>query len=232
MYSRIPACRVCQCPDDKAVSDMDSDLLNGLDLDTVLAKYSGSFTDPEKYINRTWLYSHRRHLRKSVPNSLLNLPDLSTGNNSKLANPERSQGFDNYLGTVEKDREMVDVLVASALEDLNNSDEMVKLSKLNPQAYSMLLSTRDRIRDSLGKMMVLNREIVSPNVTFNIGEANNKLFIEFLLIIKKSSEASIEDKTVREAFIRELTNELRKSKEFKFLITEEKERHEDDIPSK
>jgi hypothetical protein len=68
--------------------------------------------------------------------------------------------------------------------------------------------------------------MVSPAISFNIGDTNKKLFIEFLLIVKKAAEASITDEETKSNFLLEITSQLRKSKEFKSVLEEERDRRD------
>jgi hypothetical protein len=228
MYTPLGTCRVCALADDVVVSELDKDLLEGMDITTILYKYSGKFSDPLSPLTRTVLYSHRRHLRRSIPAAILQITDLGTSSKQspEETNLVRSEGFDSYVGTMEKDKEMVDVLVNSAMEDLISSDSILTVALLNPQDASLVMSVRNQLRKSLGELLKLNKEMVSPVLSFNIGDTNKKLFIEFLLIVKKAAEASITDEDMKSNFLLEITSQLRKSKEFKSVLEEERDRRD------
>ncbi len=226
MYSLVAGCRVCELKEDETISKLDKDLLGGMEFDAILYKYSGKFSDPSTPLTRTVLYAHRKHLRRSIPAAILQIPDLGSSSlPSEPASLARSQGFDSYIGTIDKDKEMVDVLVDSAMEDLLHSDALMA-SSLDVKDASLVMSVRSQLRKSLGEFVVLNKEMTSPVLAFNIGDTNKKLFIEFLLIVKRAAEASIPDEDVRSNFLLEITTQLRKSKEFKYVLQEEKDRRE------
>jgi hypothetical protein len=227
MYTMVGTCRICTQVGDSVVSEMDKDLLSGMDITSILYKYSGKFSDPLMPLTRTVLYSHKRHLRRSMPAAYLQVPDtLSSPGQTETTNLVRSEGFDSFIGTSEKDREMVDVLVNSAMEDLISSDVLMNLSQANPQDASLMMSVRTQLRKSIGEFIKLNKEMTSPALAFNIGDTNKKLFIEFLLIVKKAAEVSISSDDDRESFLLEITSQLRKSKEFKAVLEEERDRRE------
>jgi hypothetical protein len=211
------------------VAALDKDLLEGVNFNTLLIKYSGKFNDETKPLNRTVLYTHRKHLRRSIPVALLQIPDI--GNHvlnketTEVTTPERSSGFDTYLGTVKKDQELVDVLVNSAMEDLLHSDEMLAAAR-GAQDQSLVLSVRNQVRKCVGEFITLNSKMSTPELGMAIGDTNKKLFIEFLLIVKKSAEAAIPDEGVRDKFLLEITSQLRKSREFKYVLEEERDRRD------
>jgi hypothetical protein len=223
----VGTCRICSQAADKDVSEMDKDLLAGMDITSILYKYSGKFSDPAMPLTRTVLYTHKRHLRRSIPAAILQIPDM--GSSKGMTEPTslvRSEGFDTYIGTSEKDKEMVDVLVNSAMEDLISSEALLNLFQANPEDASTIMSVRNQLRKSIGEFIKLNKEMTSPVLSFNIGDTNKKLFIEFLLIVKKAAESSIADEESRANFLLEITSQLRKSKEFKSVLEEERDRRE------
>jgi hypothetical protein len=227
MYVQPKGCRVCGNPDDKVISELDKDLLEGMEFNTILYKYSGKFSDPRTPLTRTVLYNHRRHLRKSIPAAVLQIPDL--GSSATLANtvtnPIRSEGFDNYVGSVEKDKELLELLVNSALEDLVSSDALIS-DAADVQDSALVLSVRNQLRKSLGEMIHVNKEMTSPVLGLKIGDTNKKLFVEFLLVVKHAAEDTIKEETTLSNFLSELTSQLRKSKEFKYILDEERDRRE------
>jgi hypothetical protein len=68
--------------------------------------------------------------------------------------------------------------------------------------------------------------MASPTIGLNIGDTNKKLFVEFLMIVKRSAELAIPDETVRDKFLLEITSQLRQSKEFKSVLEEERDRRD------
>jgi len=214
--------------EDAIVSELDKDLLEGMDLNTILYKYSGKFTDETKPLTRTSLYAHRKHIRRSLPAAILQIPDMgaNSGYDGGPTNLARSEGFDSFLGTIEKDKEMVDILVDSAMEDLLKSDKVLHSAKGDVKNEALIISVRNQIRKALGEFIVLNKELTSPVLALNIGDTNKKLFIEFLIIVKNAAEASIKDIPVRDGFLLEITSRLRKSKEFKAVLEEERDRRD------
>ncbi len=225
MYLMNGSCRVCALSSDKTVADLDKDLLEGMDINTILYKYSGKFSDPTLPLTRTSLYAHRKHLRRSIPSAILQIPELTNPLSKKsqtdFASPARSEGFDSFLGTVEKDRELLDVLVESAMTDLISSDALISE---DVKDNALVLSVRNTIRKALSEFIALSKEMANPSLPINVGDTNKKLFVEFLLIVKKAAELSIRDEKVLENFLLEITCQLRKSKEFKSVLEEESDR--------
>jgi hypothetical protein len=191
-------------------------------------KYSGKFTDESKPLTYIALFAHRKHVKRSLPAGILGISDMgsSAGEPMGITTPAQSAGFDSYLGTVAQEKEMIETLVDSAFEDLTSSDEMLHRAKGDIKDEALIVTVRNQLRKALGDFITLNKELTSPTLALNIGDTNKKLFIEFLLIIKKVAETTIVNEEAKNAFFNELTIQFRKSREFKSILQEESERRD------
>ena len=117
------------------------------------------------------------------------------------------------------------MLFDSAIEDLMISDTLLSKA-IDVQDSSTVLMVRNHLRKALKDLVQTNREMTTPNIGLPIGDTNKKLFVEFLLVVKKAAEASISDETIKSEFLLEITSQLRKSKEFKYVLEEERDRRE------
>jgi hypothetical protein len=223
-YLKIGKCRICEHPDDTVVSNIDKDLLNDVPMEEVYAKYAGHFKTRGKFLNSNSIFSHRSHLRRAVPSALLEIPDLSVaGTNTSLekTNPERSKGFDSFLGTAAKNREMLDTLVSSAIEDLNSSDEFLELA-VGPKNKALILSVRDKIRESLAGYIELSKSLASPEIAINIKGQEGDRVVELLVMVKQAFDNVVSDDSLKERFFNELATLIRRSVTLKDIFDREK----------
>jgi hypothetical protein len=242
-YLRHPNCRICAIEDHKVVSDIDFELLNGASINTILGKYGHFFGTPVKpgsavspfadeeplvpskdgfeakpMLNYGAVYWHRSHIKKDVTTSLLGLPEAGSGvrGETEIVKGERAAGFNSYIDELHKNKETLDVLLHSAFEDLNQSDEYL-LKSLTPKYQALILSVRDNIRKSIAALTSQIQESITPTLN-NLNSKNNPQIIELLMIVKKAAALAIKDKDVREAFKSELAVQIAYSKELKWLM--------------
>ena len=222
-YLKLARCRICQFRDDKIISEMDKDLLNEMPTLEVQAKYSGHFTDKSNPLTAPSIYSHRKHLMRAVPSALLEIPDLSKGTqgSTELTSPVRSEGFNDFLGTIAKNKEMLDNLVSSAMEDLNSSDEILE-SAFGPKNKAIILSIRDRIRQSLAEYIELSKTLSMPQIAVNIGGNEGDRVAELLVLVRQAFEKTIPDDNLRQSFFNELAVLIRRSTTLKDIFENEK----------
>lgn len=226
-YIRNNRCRACAHPNSDMIASMDKDLLNEVSLDDVQAAYAGHFTKKSEPLTLAVLYLHRKHLRRSVPSALLEIPDLSGGNtvgdnNVEKVDSKRGEGFSTYLGTVIKNKEALDVIVASTLEDLNGSDEILE-NAVGPKNKAMLLSIRDRIRQSLASYIELSKSLVTPEIGVTISGEQGDRVTELLVLVRQAFEETVPDESVREQFFSALAVHIRKSQVLKDIFLKEKQ---------
>jgi len=222
-YLKVSKCRVCEHPNDEIVASMDKELLNETPVDEVLARFSGHFTNKSKPLTQMSLFAHKKHLLRAVPSALLEIPDLSSnGNNTSLekTNDTRSKGFDDFLGTTAKNREMLDNIVASAMEDLNNSDELLEMA-VGPKNKALVLSVRDKIRESLAGYIELSKSLTSPSMSVNIVGGEGERVVELLVMVRQAFENTIEDPILKEKFFNEMAFLIRKSTTLKDIFEKE-----------
>lgn len=212
-YLKVNRCRVCEHPDDNIVSSMDKELLNETPVNEVMARFSGNFTNKSKPLTQMSVYAHKKHLLRAVPSALLEIPDLSansTGTSLEKTNGARSKGFDDFLGTTTKNREMLDNIVSSATEDLINSDELLEMA-VGPKNKALVLSVRDRLRESLAGYIELSKSLVSPTMSVSIVGGEGDRVVELLVLIRQAFENTVEDPVLREQFFNEVASLIRKS---------------------
>lgn len=222
-YLKVIKCRVCDHPDDTIVASMDKELLNETPVDEVLARFSGHFTNKSKPLTQMSLFAHKKHLQRAVPSAILEIPDLSansTNTSLEKTNDARSKGFDDFLGTAVKNREMLDNIVASAMEDLNNSDELLEMS-VGPKNKALVLSVRDKIRESLAGYIELSKSLTSPAMSVNIVGGDGDRVIELLVMVRQAFENTIQDAALREKFFNEMAFLIRKSNTLKDIFERE-----------
>jgi hypothetical protein len=221
---KLVKCRICQHPTDAVVADIDKELLSEVPLIDVLSKYSGHFTKVP--LTALSLYTHRKHLRRAVPSALLEIPDLSlvkSGGIEGQTTIARSTGFDTFLGTVAKNREMLDNLVQSAMEDLNASDTYLE-EAYGPKNKAMMLAIRDKIRDSLAGYIELSKTLVTPEISVSIKGREGDRVTELLVLVRQAFETAVPDDHLREVFFNELAGLIRHSVTLKDLFKSESEK--------
>jgi hypothetical protein len=221
-YLRLTKCRVCQAKDDELISAIDKDLLSEVPIMDVQAKYGGKFGKIP--LTAMSLYSHRKHIRRSVPSAILEIPDLSsaaeTGEPTSLA---RSEGFNTFLGTVVKNREMLDNLVSSAMEDLNASDEYLE-DAYGAKNKAIILAIRDKIRDSLAGYIELSKTLTTPEISVAIKGQEGDRVTELLVLVRQAFEMVIADDHLREVFFNELARLIRRSTTLKDIFQAESQK--------
>jgi hypothetical protein len=223
-YIRHSQCRICQCEDHKVVSDIDFDLLsNGLTIDQVLGKYGQFFGLqvaglPTVKLNYSAVATHRKHIQKNVAPSLLGLPEATDRVSGELVKGERAAGFTSYIEILRENKETLETLLQSAFEDLSLSDDYL-LKAPNSKSQSMLLMVRDSIRKNIAALTKQIQETTSPQLN-NLNSKDNPQIVELLMIVKKAALLSIEDKKVRDMFMRELTTQIAFSKELRWMSEE------------
>lgn len=224
-YLKLPKCRVCQCKDDAIVSAIDKDLLEEMPLAEVLAKHGGHFEDRAFPLTPMALFAHRRHLQRAVPSALLQIPDLSASGSrgTESTSLVRSEGFDNFLGTVKKNREMLDLIVESATDDLTLSDEYLAGS-YNAKDRAMMLMARDKIRQTLAQFIELSKSLVTPEISVSIkgnGDGGERI-TELLVLFRQACDNVISDQATKEALFSELAKLIRRSATLKDIFDSEK----------
>lgn len=224
-YLKQPKCRVCQYKDDSIVAAMDKDLLEEMPLAEALAKYGGHFVEKAFPLTAMVLHGHRRHLRRSVPSALLEIPDLSVSkeNGSEPTNLARSEGFHNFLGTIQKNREMLDSLTQSAMDDLNVADEFLA-SAYSAKDRAMILAVRDKIRQSLAQFIEISKSLTTPEISVNIKGRDGDRVTELLVLFKQASDIVISDKQTKEQLFIELAKLIRRSSTLKDIFDNEKDK--------
>jgi hypothetical protein len=226
-YLKHTHCRVCQHKDDAVVAAIDKDLLEEVPLATVMSKYAGHFSDNKFPLVGAALFAHRSHLKRSVPSALLEIPDLSVSkiDSGEPSNLVRSEGFDNYLGTIKKNREMLDIIVSSATDDLNVSDEYLAAS-YGAKERAMMLAVRDKIRQSLAALIELSKTLVSPEISVQIkgrGDGADRI-TELLVLFRQACDATIEDTGVKELLFSNLATLIRRSTTLRDIFDKEKDK--------
>lgn len=222
-YNRHSNCRICALEDHKTVSDIDFKLLNGTSINTILGEYSQFFgkpgpdNKPKPTLNYNSVYTHSRHIKKEVGSTLLGLPEAGSRGTELVAGP-RAVGFDSFIEELHKNKETLDVLLHSAFEDLNLSDEYL-VNATTPKNQAMLLSVRDNIRKTVANLTQQVQESITPSFA-NINSKNSPQVAELLMIVKKVITLCIRDKDIREAFKKELSTQIAYSKELKWLVEE------------
>jgi hypothetical protein len=222
-YIRFTNCRVCalQDRDHKAWSDLDFKILEGVPLKQVLGEYAGFFTEPGKPLTFIALSQHKKHLKSQVANNLLGLPDASTSNSaSEIVINDGTNGLISYVDELNRNKETLDMMLASAEEDLIKSDEFLA-GATTPKNQALLLSVRDNIRQSITEISQKSLEAISPNLA-NVNTKDNPQVIELLMIVKKAMNLTIRDKDLREEFKKELSTQISFSKELKWLNEDHK----------
>ncbi|VVB50680.1 Uncharacterised protein [uncultured archaeon] len=225
-YLKLPRCRICQHRDDKVVAEIDKDLLEQMPLADVLSKYSGHFAEKAFPLTPMALFSHRRHLQRAVPSALLQIPDLSVPQGStESTSLVRSEGFDSFLGTVKKNREMLDLIVESATDDLSLSDEYLA-SSYSAKDRAMMLMARDKMRQSLAQFIELSKSLGVPEVSVNIkgtGDGADRI-TEFLVLFRQAADNILVDTSLKEALFTELAKLIRKSVTLRDIFESEKDK--------
>lgn len=173
--------------------------------------------DAKPLLNYAAVFGHRNHIKKDVASSYLGIPEAGS-KGTELVKGERAVGFDSYIEELHKNKETLDVLLQSAFEDLNASDEYL-LKSVTPKYQALILSVRDNIRKSIASLTQQIQETTTPTIN-NLNGKNNPQIIELLMIVKKSATLAIRDKDVREAFKAELSVQIAYSKELKWLMDE------------
>lgn len=222
-YLKVIKCRVCEHTDDTIVASMDKELLNETPVDEVLARFAGHFTNKSKLLTRMSLYAHKKHLLRAVPSAILEIPDLSkNANNTSLekTNEARSKGFDDFLGTTVKNREMLNNIVASAMDDLNISDELLEMA-VGPKNKAFVLSVRDKLRESMAGYIELSKSLVSPSMSVNIVGGEGDRVVELLVLVRQAFENTVEDALLREKFFNEMAFLIRRSNTLKDIFERE-----------
>jgi len=225
-YLKLPKCRVCQLKNDDVVSAIDKDLLEEHQLAEVLATYGGHFPEKAFPLTALALFAHKRHLLKAVPSALLQIPDLSSARETgaETTSLARSEGFDNYLGTLKKNRDMLDLIVESATDDLNLSDEYLA-GAYNAKDRAMMLMARDKIRQSLAQFIELSKSLISPDISVSIkghGDGAERI-TELLVLFRQACDNVISDQGTKEAIFGELVKLIRHSSTLKDIFKSEKE---------
>lgn len=222
-YLKVSKCRVCEHTDDAIVASMDKELLNETPVDEVLARFSGHFKNKSKPLTQMSVYAHKKHLLRAVPSALLEIPDLSansTNTSLEKTNDTRSKGFDDFLGTTSKNREMLDNIVASAMDDLNAMDELVELS-VGPKNKAMVYAVRDKVRQSLAGYIELSKSLVSPSMSVSIAGGDGDRVVELLVLMRQAFENTVEDPVLREKFFNEMAFLIRKSNTLRDIFERE-----------
>lgn len=220
-YLRHSNCRICKHEDHKIVSDIDLKLLDGASINDILGEYSSLFgkndkdNQPTAPLNYSSVFTHRKHIRKDVASAYLGLPEAGS-RGTEIVKGERAVGFDSYVEELRKNKETLDVLLQSAFEDLNLSDDYL-LKTVTPKSQALMLSVRDNIRKSIAELTHRVQEATTPTFN-NLSGKNNPQIVELLMIVKKVAALSIRDKEVREAFKKELTIQIAYSRDLKWLV--------------
>ncbi len=223
-YARLPQCRVCQHIDDAMVAKLDRALLEDALTGDIIAEFGGNFNKSTQELTSMAVFAHKTHMTRAVPSALLEIPDLSgtlETSSAPLASANRSEGFNHYLGTLLKNREMLDNIVASATEDLNNSDKMLDRAT-SPQSQAMLLAVRDKIRNSLADLITLSKTLISPEINVNFTGKEADRVTELLVLIRHALVNTVPDVQIQEAVLMELASLIRKSQTLKDIFDQEK----------
>lgn len=215
-YAKVPNCRICAHPDDTVISEMDADILGGVILPTVQVKYAHEFGDPAKPLSQVSLANHRFHLRASVKNALVGIPDLSSGQSGEIVSSKRSEGFDSYTGMLAKNRELLEIVVASAIDDLMDSDAMLKAAT-DSKGQAALLGARDGMRRSVVEVTKITKDLMDPAINVLDG-ASNVALIELLKIVRTAAIKAIVDEEIRNSYFNELTTKIKRSKELRWML--------------
>lgn len=210
-FVKYRSCSVCQNPDDGVVDSINADILNGIALTEIKTKYAAQFGS----VSYNSLFHHKKHLLRSASAEVTGLPDL-TSDQGELANPERSKSFTTYTQTLNNNHELLEMVVDSAIEDLDKSE--VYLEKANSvKGQAMILGVRDNIRKSVTDVAKIRQELIDPALTVN-GQVSNAVMCEFLSLVKRAALFAIDDEKMRISFFNQVKIELRKSKELKWMV--------------
>ncbi len=206
------------------VAKLDRALLEEAPIGDIIAEFGGHFNKSTQELTNMSAFAHKVHLQRAVPSALLEIPDLSgtlETSASPLAPANRSEGFNHYLGTLLKNREMLDNIVASSMEDLNNSDKMLDRAT-SPQSQAMLLAVRDKIRNSLADLITLSKSLISPEINVNFTGKEADRVTELLVLIRHALVNTVPDVQIQEAVLMELASLIRKSQTLKDIFDQEK----------